>query len=169
MKVYFTTLGDPDKKYYASLRSVEPAPTDFTGETTTGNTSSAIYYYGLFDVDNPDGTLRPSMTAQVYIVLEGANNVLTIPAAALGRKGKDGSYTVRVVGKDKTKPRLVKVKTGINDGTNVQILSGLKAGQQVVIAQASASGSSASSGGNRSGNRSAGGLGGGGARPPRGL
>ncbi len=168
-KVYFTTLGDPDKKYYATLRSVEPAPTDFTGETTTTNTTSAIYYYGLFDVDNPDGTLRPSMTAQVYIIQESASNVLTIPSAALGRKGKDGSYTVRVVGKDKNKPQPVKVKIGINDGTNVQVLSGLTAGQQVVIAQASASGSSASSGGNRGGNRSAGGLGGGGARPPRGM
>ena len=166
MKVYFTTLGDPDKKYYARLRSVEPAPTDFTGETTTGNTASAIYYYGLFDVDNPDGTLRPEMTAQVYIVLEGANNVLTIPSAALGRKGKDGSYTVRVVGKDKTKPEPVKVKIGINDGTNVQILSGLKAGQQVVIA--SASGSSASSGGNRN-NRAGSSALGGSTRPPRGL
>ena len=160
-KVYFTTLGDPEKKYYARLRSVEPAPTDFTGETTTGNTSSAIYYYGLFDVDNPDGTLRPSMTAQVYIIQESANNVLTIPAAALGRKDRDGSYTVRVVGKDKA-PQTVKVKVGINDGTNAQILSGLKAGQQVVIAQAS--GSSASSGGNPGG-----GLAGGGARRPRGM
>ncbi len=168
MKVYFTTLGDPDKKYYATLRSVEPAPTDFTGDTTATNTSSAIYYYGLFDVDNPDGTLRPEMTAQVYIVLEGANNVLTIPSAALGRKAKDGSYTVRIVGKDKNKPEPVKVRIGINDGTNVQILSGIKAGQQVVIAQASASGSSTSSGGNRN-NRSTGGLTGGGARPPRGL
>ncbi|HTO29391.1 MAG TPA: efflux RND transporter periplasmic adaptor subunit, partial [Devosia sp.] len=161
-KVYFTTLGDPEKKYYARLRSVEPAPTDFTGETTTGNTSSAIYYYGLFDVDNPDGTLRPSMTAQVYIIQESANNVLTIPAAALGRKDRDGSYTVRVVGKDKA-PQTVKVKVGINDGTNAQILSGLKAGQQVVIAQAS--GLSASSGGNPGG----GGLAGGGARRPRGM
>jgi macrolide-specific efflux system membrane fusion protein len=166
MKVYFTTLGDPDKKYYATLRSVEPAPTDFTGDTTTTNTSSAIYYYGLFDVDNPDGTLRPEMTAQVYIVLEGANNVLTIPSAALGRKGKDGSYTVRVVGKDKTKPEPVKVKIGINDGTNVQILSGLKAGQQVVIA--SASGSSTSSGDNRN-NRAGSSALGGSTRPPRGL
>ncbi len=164
-KVYFTTLGDPEKKYYATLRSVEPAPTDFTGETTTNNTSSAIYYYGLFDVDNPDGTLRPSMTAQVYIIQDSANNVLTVPSAALGRKGKDGNYTVRVIGKDR-KPTPVKVKVGINDGTNAQVLNGLKAGQQVVIAQGSTSGSTASSGGNRGGG---GGLTGGGARPPRGM
>jgi len=164
MPVWFTTLGDPEKKYRATLRSVEPAPTDFTGETTTTNTSSAIYYYGLFDVENPDGTLRPAMTAQVYIVMESANNVLTIPSAALGRKGKDGSYTVRVVGKDK-KPEPRQVKVGVNDGTNVQVLSGIKAGEQVVIAQAQAGSSGASD--NR-GNRGGGGLTGG-ARRPRGL
>ncbi|ESQ84847.1 hypothetical protein AEAC466_07255 [Asticcacaulis sp. AC466] len=170
MRVYFTTLGDPDKRYYATLRSIEPAPTDFSGDTSTTNatSSSAIYYYGLFDVDNPDGVLRPSMTAQVYIVQQSAQNVLTIPAAALGRKDKDGSYTVRVVAKDSKKPEVRHVKIGINDGTNVQVLSGIAAGEQVVIAQAQ---SGASSSANRSGgnNRGAAGGLGGGTRPPRGL
>ena len=168
MQVYFTTLGDPQKRYYASLRSIEPAPTDFSGDTATQTTAtSAVYYYGLFDVDNPDGILRPAMTAQVYIIQQGAQNVLTIPSAALGRKSRDGSYTVRVVGKDK-KPVPVKIKTGVDDGSNVQVLSGLKAGDQVVVAQADAS-ANASAAGN-GGRRGAGGYGGGGrGGPPGGL
>ncbi len=153
MPVYFTILGDPTKKYFATLRTVEPAPTTYaTTDTTTAtaaNASDAIYYYGLFDVDNPDGTLRPSMTAQVSIVLQSAKHVLVVPSAALGRKTRDGSYIVRVdTGKDK--PEMRKVKIGINDGTNAQVLSGLKEGEKVVTVERSTQGASSSS--NRGGN-----------------
>lgn len=168
-QVYFTILGDPGKKYYATLRNIEPANTAFEPDTSTTSTTtaSAIYYYALFDVDNPDGTLRTSMTANVYIVEESARRVLTIPSAALGRKGRDGSYTVMVVPKEGAEPEPRKVKTGVNDGNKVQVVSGLKAGEQVVVAGAGDTG--AKSGSNsaqdratRRASRNAGGLGGGG-------
>ena len=85
-KVYFTTLGDSEKKRYATLRQVEPAPESINTETTSNSSSSsstAIYYNALFDVPNDDGKLRIDMTAQVYIILAEAKNVLTVPAAAL--------------------------------------------------------------------------------------
>lgn len=93
--VYFTTLGEPDKKIYASLRAIEPAPDTIKTESNASNSASgsAIYYNALFDVANPDGRLRIDMTAQVYIVLNEAKNVLTIPAAAIqtsNQKGKRG-------------------------------------------------------------------------------
>lgn len=84
--VYFTTLGNSDKKHYAKLRQVEPAPNSINTESTNSSTSSsstAVYYNALFDVPNEDGKLRIDMTAQVYIVLNEAKNVLTVPAAAL--------------------------------------------------------------------------------------
>lgn len=84
--VYFTTLGNSDKKHYAKLRQVEPAPNSINTESTTSTTSSsstAIYYNALFDVPNEDGKLRIDMTAQVYIVLNEAKNTLTVPAAAI--------------------------------------------------------------------------------------
>ncbi|KGT47159.1 MULTISPECIES: efflux RND transporter periplasmic adaptor subunit [Acinetobacter] len=83
--VYFTTLGNSEKKIYAKLRQVEPAPNSINTETNTSNSSSssAVYYNALFDVPNEDGKLRIDMTAQVYIVLDEAKNVLTIPAAAI--------------------------------------------------------------------------------------
>lgn len=74
--VYFTTLGS-DKKHYAKLRQVEPAP------STESSSNSAIYYNALFDVPNPDGKLRIDMTAQVTIILQQVKNALTIPASAL--------------------------------------------------------------------------------------
>ncbi|OTH00280.1 MacA family efflux pump subunit [Acinetobacter sp. ANC 4973] len=82
--VYFTTLGNSDKKHYAKLRQVEPAPDSINTETSsTSSSSTAIYYNALFDVPNEDGKLRIDMTAQVYIILNEAKNVLTIPAAAI--------------------------------------------------------------------------------------
>jgi len=83
--VYFTTLGNSEKKIYAKLRQVEPAPNSINTDTNTSSSSSssAVYYNALFDVPNEDGKLRIDMTAQVYIVLDEARNVLTIPAAAI--------------------------------------------------------------------------------------
>lgn len=85
-KVYFTTLGDSEKKRYATLRQIEPAPDSIntdTKTTTTSSTSTAIYYNALFDVPNNDGKLRIDMTAQVYIILAEAKHALTVPSAAL--------------------------------------------------------------------------------------
>ena len=83
--VYFTTLGNNEKKIYAKLRQVEPAPNSINTDsnTSSSSSSSAVYYNALFDLPNEDGKLRIDMTAQVYIVLDEAKNVLTIPAAAI--------------------------------------------------------------------------------------
>ena len=83
--VYFTTLGNSEKKHYATLRQVEPAPNSINTESNsnTSSTSSAVYYNALFDVPNEDGKLRIDMTAQVFIILDEAKNVLTLPASAV--------------------------------------------------------------------------------------
>ena len=116
--VYFTTLGNSDKKHYAKLRQVEPAPKSINTETSNNSSSSstAVYYNALFDVPNEDGMLRIDMTAQVYIVLAEAKNALTIPSAAVqasnrpqrgrGQNSAEGANTerterpVRAEGKD---------------------------------------------------------------------
>ncbi|WP_026315737.1 MacA family efflux pump subunit [Acinetobacter tjernbergiae] len=106
--VYFTTLGNSDKKHYAQLRQVEPAPNSINTETTNTSSSSsstAVYYNALFDVPNEDGKLRIDMTAQVYIVLAEAKNVLTIPAAAIQSKRsnkKDNSNNSTAANQAKT-------------------------------------------------------------------
>ena len=106
--VYFTTLGNSDKKHYAKLRQVEPAPNSINTEsnTTSSSSSAAVYYNALFDVPNEDSQLRIDMTAQVYIVLAEAKNVLTIPAAAIqnkrpNKKERGANSTARSTGKNK--------------------------------------------------------------------
>ncbi|MFT3997447.1 MAG: efflux RND transporter periplasmic adaptor subunit [Asticcacaulis sp.] len=133
MEVYFTTLGQPKKRYTATLRTIAPAPETIkeNDSVTTADATSAIYYNGEFDVDNEDGALRTFMTAQVNIVLESAKSVLTIPSTALGQPAPDGSYVVKVVDKDQ-KISERKVSIGVNDGTKAEVTSGLKRGERVV-------------------------------------
>lgn len=142
--VYFTILGDPHKRYYGKLRSIEPAPASVQAESSagassagSGNTSTAVYYNGLFEVPNPKGELRIAMTAQVSVVLGEAKQVLTIPSAALGARDVDGNYLVQVVGKD-GKPTPRRVTIGINNNANAQVLSGLAVGEKVVVGEVSA-------------------------------
>ena len=92
--MYFTILGEADKRYYAKLRGTEPAPQNFLETQTAGTPkqNSAVFYNALFDVPNPDHRLRIAMTAQVRIVLDTAKAVLMVPVAALGPRNNDGSY-----------------------------------------------------------------------------
>lgn len=149
MRVYFTILGDPDHRYYANLRRLEPAPTNFSASTNLINSVTAIYYYGLFDIDNSDGRLMTSMTANVSIVLSSAPKALSMNASALGKHNKDGSYDVLVLDRD-NETRTVKTKIGIGDGTNVEIISGLKAGDRVIIPSLTTSEASTSSSSSKS-------------------
>jgi macrolide-specific efflux system membrane fusion protein len=132
-KVYFTTLGDPNKRHYAELRAIEPAPASIESETRV-STGTAVYYNGLFDVDNSDGSLRTGMTAQVYIVLRQAENVLALPAAALGAATPDGRRTVQIVNRSgDVETRTVSI--GLNNSVLAEVKDGLREGEQVVIAQ----------------------------------
>ncbi|MBI1203241.1 MAG: efflux RND transporter periplasmic adaptor subunit [Rhodopseudomonas sp.] len=146
--VYFTILGDPDHPYRTTLTSIEPAPESIRNDTsissstsTTSSSSSssststsAIYYNGVFNVPNPDGRLRTYMTAQVRVVLGEARNVLTIPVAALGARGQDGSYAVKVVGSDGAIATR-QVRIGLDDKITAQVLSGLTQGERVVTGE----------------------------------
>jgi macrolide-specific efflux system membrane fusion protein len=138
-EVYFTILGEPDRRFYARLRAIEPAPDSITSATTataSPASTAAVYYNGLFEVANPDQVLRTSMTAQVYVVLAKAQHVLTVPSAALTPAGK--GYTVRVLADPKKPPAVRNVQVGINNNVTAQVLSGLKAGEKVIVGEGGA-------------------------------
>ena len=140
MPVYFSIIGETDKRYDSTLRSIDPGPTTLTDSQTTSSSSSssnAIYYYGLLDVPNEDGKLRISMTTQVSIVANEAKNVLTIPSTALGERNQEGKYKVLVQEQDgKVTERWV--EAGLNTNIKVEIKSGLTQGEKVVVSQTTA-------------------------------
>jgi macrolide-specific efflux system membrane fusion protein len=71
--VYFTTLGGGNRRWFSTLKRIEPTPKV---------TQSVVTYNALFDVEN-DGMLTPGMTTQVYFVVNEARNVVKVPMAAL--------------------------------------------------------------------------------------
>jgi len=138
LSTYFTLLGDSDTRYYGKLRAIEPGPvngTATTGTGSTGSSSSAIYYYGLFEVPNPDKRLKVSMTTQVAVVLNQARQALCIPVSALVEKRKDGTATVRVLEGEQAQTRTI--RTGISNNVQIQVLDGLRAGEKVIIGDSS--------------------------------
>ena len=165
-RVSFTIMGEPDNPIAATLRSIEPAPESIRQESTVTSASSAVYYNGLFDVENPDHKLRISMTAQVTIVLAEANNVLTIPSSALGSSTPDGGFAVQVYDPQSgtTSPR--KVQIGLDNNVAAEVTKGLSEGELVVTVGTS-SGTGAA-GSNQGGRIGVPGAGGGGMPPPGG-
>jgi macrolide-specific efflux system membrane fusion protein len=136
LPVYFTILGNPDKKRRSILRAIEPAPdTVATNSSASAASTNAIYYNGLFDVENSDHVLRTSMTAQVSIVLGEAENVLAIPVTALGRRSRDG-YEVRVLVAGVPETRRIRV--GLSDKVSVEVIDGLSEGDVVIVGDGAA-------------------------------
>ncbi|MGN7971673.1 efflux RND transporter periplasmic adaptor subunit [Serratia sp. 22264] len=144
-KAYFTIFSDPEKRYDATLRTVELAPESVMKDDSLSGSSSAsgsgtsnasVYYNALLDVPNPDNRLRIAMTAQVSLLLDEAKNTLLVPIQAV-RKTEDKKQQVQVLtANDRLEMR--EVKTGITNNVDIQILSGLKAGETVVLMQESA-------------------------------
>jgi len=136
--LWFYVIADPKTRYEGKLGYVQPAPLEALEEQNnrTGGSnqqSSAIYYNGTFEVDNHQRLLKTSMTAQVFISIAQAKQVLRIPVAALGRSLGDSRYLVRVQNEKGIEERTV--RTGINDRQYAEVVEGLKPGERVIILQ----------------------------------
>lgn len=81
--------------------------------------------------DNSNGELKPGASVQVSIVSRTVPNALVIPDHAI-LTASGGTESVMVVGSD-SRAYSRPVKTGIQQGSLIQILSGLKAGDQVIV------------------------------------
>jgi len=126
--VYFTILGEPDRRYHARLQAIQPSPEKI---------NNAVFFNALFDVPNPEHKLRIDMTAQVAIMLGEARNTLLVPLAALGTRDKDGTAAVRVL-RAGQHVESVQVRTGLANNVHAQVLAGLVEGDRVITGDASA-------------------------------
>jgi len=138
LPVWFSILGDPKRRFDGELRQVEPAPASIANESNAaasriGSTNGAVYYTGLIDVANADGVLRPSMTAQVSIVLSRVSGAVLVPLSAVEGAPRAGD-TARVRVRDTMgEVQIRQVQVGIDNGADIQILSGLQAGETIVL------------------------------------
>ncbi|CAH0179650.1 Macrolide export protein MacA [Massilia sp. Bi118] len=127
MAASFTTPGYPGKHWSGKLRQVIPVPADDTGEQ-----GKQAFYIVLFEVKNPDHELMSGMSAQVQFVVAQARDALLLPANCLGAPDENGQVKVNVVDAGQ-RVSSRKVKVGLQNAQQAQILSGLAAGDKVLV------------------------------------
>ncbi len=111
---------------------------------TIGTVSQGVVTYNVqVTLDTQNATIKPGMSVSANIVTNVAQNAIGVPSAAVHTQGQtsyvlvvpqsaiastlsDGSVILNGA------PESVPVTTGITDGTNIEITSGLNAGDRVV-------------------------------------
>lgn len=84
------------------------------------------------EAPNPGEKLKPGGTVRVSIKAETLQDVIIVPAAAL-LNSDEGGPKVMVIGTDKLAHER-KISVGVRQGDNVELLSGVQEGEQVVVA-----------------------------------
>jgi HlyD family secretion protein len=147
-KAYFTVQAYPKRTFEATVRQIREGPI---------TVQNVVTYDVVLDVDNKDLSLFPGMTADAHIITAEHNDVLRVPLPATqfvpegltGRRSHGGKPAETSEHKDRKadgerharlwllvngalKP--IRVKTGLDDGTLIEVSSDdLKEGDEVVI------------------------------------
>jgi HlyD family secretion protein len=133
---HFTVDAYPDRDFVGKVRQIRLNPT---------SQQNVVTYDVVVAVDNPDFVLLPGMTAYVNIEIDRRNQALLVPNAALRFKPAE---TTDKATTDKPrrpagtavyvlqagKPVSIKLKTGMTDNKQTEVLSGgIVAGNQVIV------------------------------------
>jgi multidrug efflux system membrane fusion protein len=143
MSVLFTIPEDSIAQVLARVNGGNTLPVDVydrsqTVKITSGNlsavdsvvdpTTGSVKLRALFD--NTDNKLFPAQFVNAKLFVDTIHDAVIVPVAAIQR-GADGTY-VFIVTPDKTVSQRT-VKTGVQDSDKIQILSGIRAGDTVVV------------------------------------
>ena len=114
----FTVLSYPDRKFRGTVVRIGNSldPQSRTLEVR-------------IETRNDEGKLKPGMFADVEITTTVVSGALLIPNAAVQKVGEEQVVFVPI-GQNKFEKRAVKL--GAEEGDDVQVLSGLKAGEKIV-------------------------------------
>lgn len=113
-----------DLKFDARLEYISPKATDQNG-------ANQFEIKAAVNLPTCSEQIRSGYSANAEIVLAEARGVLSVPESAIEFSGNDTFvYVVKGNGKEKTYERR-KVTTGLSDGINIEIRSGLKKGETV--------------------------------------
>lgn len=149
-KVNFTVDAFPDDNFNGEVSEIWLKPT---------TTSNVVTYTVIISAPNPLLKLMPGMTANITIVTQQAVNVVMVAAKALKFWPDDS-----LIARNQNRSRLadtgnhrtlwqfdgfaftpLEVTTGITDGASIQIIDGLKEGDEVVVNAVAGSSSAKSS------------------------
>jgi membrane fusion protein, copper/silver efflux system len=118
-------------------QAVEARLPAFPGEVLDGSIETILPQANLdsrtlrvrIALDNPDGRLRPGLTAQVRLARPAEREALLVPSEAVIRSGRR-ALVMLAEGNGRFRP--VEVRLGQEAAGNTQVLEGLQEGQEVV-------------------------------------
>lgn len=126
--VNYTLDGYPNSIFEGKVSQVRLSPT---------TESNVVTYTVIIEVDNEEGKLLPGMTANVSIITDKKENVLTIQNSALKFTPEENNQRYEKRGiwiAKKGKPKRIDIETGASDDSYTQIISNqIKEGDLVYI------------------------------------
>lgn len=145
-RVTFTVDAYPDTEFNGTVREMRLSPK---------TSSNVVTYTVLINADNSEQKLKPGLTATVTIFTKELKGTNTIPASAISFS-PDTEIVKKYYQKNKISAKIPEIKTGkgkekyiwiknsdgslslkqitigINDGINVEVISGLVGNEQIV-------------------------------------
>jgi multidrug efflux pump subunit AcrA (membrane-fusion protein) len=121
-KVQFTLDAFPGKRFEGRVGSVAPAPSQRQGST--------VYSALISFTRPPEAPVRTGMAASLTITSLTKNNVLLVPNRAIKTIGSR-KYVSRITGDNRTED--VPVETGLTNGEQTEIASGISEGDRIAI------------------------------------
>jgi HlyD family secretion protein len=129
-------LGQPVKLTVESLGGWQTGGTVSYIAPAADNNNGIVTYAVRVSFPGDDPNVRVGMTADLDIETARKENALLVPNTALLPKGTGRVVQIPVVAPDERgqapAPREIEVQTGLTDGTQTEILSGLSEGQQII-------------------------------------
>jgi HlyD family secretion protein len=150
LRVEFTVDAYPADTFHGTVKEIRLRPTV---------SSNVVTYTTIIDAPNNELKLKPGMTASIIVYTREVDSVLLVPSKAIafqpdsvlaksytiipGKPGTDQAASTDSAGNKKGSPGFVwllkdnniirkAIMTGMDDETQVQIVSGLKPGDEIV-------------------------------------
>jgi len=118
----------PDTSFYGEVTKVGYMPK----QTVSSVTDQTIDFEIEIALDQASPELRPGMSINAEIITGEKDSVLVIPVQAAGRRKLKGQETQTCFVVEKGTAKLTAITTGLSSESDIEITSGLTAGQQVI-------------------------------------
>lgn len=141
----FTVDAFPDDIFTGTVTQIRlGSTTSSTSSVSTATSESVVTYEVVITAANPEQKLKPRLTANISIYTQEKNDVLMVPSKALrftpefpliGKKDivKDCEGKTKVWTKESNTFTAIPVQTGITDGVDTEITSGIAEGTEIVV------------------------------------
>ena len=123
MDLPITVGATPDVRLAARLEFIAP-------KVSSGTTGNQFEIKGAL-LQTKGTTLRAGYSANAEIILDSRSQVIALPESAVKIEGGKSVVYVQTGGKDSQTFERRVVQTGLSDGVNIEIRSGLRVGERV--------------------------------------